>query len=313
MTDLKAEVHKSEIYTQGYEKWEGDRAHHFPVWFLMGKTVLRNVVTPGGCLSRLLLIFGFVVPLAIYFFFAFISTLVLYQGESLKDYALFRVAWDFVQQTGINLKSVVQSYVLGPSMIFIPLFMVFYGSQLISKDKAANAMQVYFSKAISRTDYVLGKLFAVGVFTAITSLFPGAMILICGLLFTNDHVQYLADAWYLPILIVVFWLMLTLVYGAITLLFSSFFNKSYMAAVAIVAFPMFCTVFSALLTAIFGSSGLFEGLNWYWSFWVLGSALFSLEVDSWSVIIWRAMDLVLISSIAFYMIYGKIKPVEVVS
>ena len=303
----------SEIYAQGYEKWDEDRAFYIPSWLLIGKAVLRNVMQPSGCLGWLIFL-AFCITLGIYYFFVVMSSFAHFQYENLKNSEAFSIFATFLDQSGIDLEviDIVKGFTLVQSMIIIPLLMIFYGAQLISKDKAANALQVYFAKAISRFDYVAGKLFVIGFITSLTTLIPGAMVVVIGLFFNTDLTEFLAQAWYVPILVIVYWVMWTVVFGAITLLFSAMFDKSYMAAVAIIGFMGFCTVFALLLERIIGSNGLVDGLNWFWSFWVLGGALFNLEVESWSIIIWRVIDLSIISAFGYYLIFKKINPVEVI-
>jgi len=303
----------SEVYSQGYEKWEGERTHFIPPWLLMGKTVLRNVLAPSGCLAWFVFL-PFIVYVCIVYFQTFMTAFVHFQVDNLKDSEYFGFLADFVIQSGLELKvKDLPTYTYRVhTMIFCPLVMIFYGGQLISKDKASNALQVYFSKAISRTDYVLGKFFAIAVLTAMMTLVPGAIILLVGLFFNTDLPAYMAQAWYVPLLVGGHWVMLTLVYGSITLVFSSFFNKGYMAAVGIVGFLCFCIVFSMMASALFGAVDMLAGINWFMSTWHLGSQLYNLDVESWSLVIWRVFDLVAICGVAIFLIYRNINPVEVI-
>ena len=308
----ETEPKTSQIYAQGYEKWDGERGYSEPVWFLIGKTVLRNVTTPTGCLSRLILIFLFIIPIGIYYFGLFAITIGHFQLKNLENSERFQFLAEFVKSQNFTVSDLNQFFSLGPSMVFVPMAMIFFGAQLISKDKQANALQVYFSKAVSRMDYVLGKFFAVGVMTAMVTLIPCVVILVLGLVFTTDHQTYFLQAWHTPILSLTFWLFLTLLYGSITLVFSSFFDKSYMAAVGIIGFLVFCMVFSQIAIVIFGATDMLNGLNWYMSTYYLGTSLFNLDAEYWGPLIWRILDAGAICALAIYFIFKKINPIEVI-
>ena len=316
MTDksfIEPREQQSQIYQQGYEKWSGEREYFIPPWLLIGKTVLRNVFTHSGCLGRLFFIFVVIIPMGIYYFFALGSTFTFFQAENLKDLQFFSIFSQILQQLpDISVGQINKSFVLIPSLVFTPIAMVFYGSQLISKDKAANALQVYFSKAISRWDYVLGKYFAVGVMTASVTLVPSAMILGVGLVFTTDYVLFFQQSWYIPFLTITYWAILTLVYGSITLAFSAMFSKSYMAAVGIIGFQIFCAVLSFLLIQIFGATDFLNGFNWAFSLWGLGSSIFDLSIESPSATFWRLIDMGLIAAAGVVVVFRKINPVEVI-
>ncbi len=305
---------KSEIYAQGYEKWEGSRGRALPPWLLIAKAGFKNVVKPSGCLGRFLFIFGFIIPLGNYYFIVIVGSLARFQIENLKKYEFFRQMALTLNREAFDLTEAVihMNNILWPSLVFSLAGMIFYGAQLISKDKQANALQVYFSKAISRTDYVLGKFLAVGFLTSIVSLIPSALILFLGLLFTTDHVAFLAESWYVPILSGLYWIFLTLTIGSITLYFSSCFNKSYMAGVGIIGFLIFCWVFSQILVFIFGSSDFLEGLAIPMSMHAVGEVIYKLKVSSLSAVAWQVFDLILICGAMIYLTFRNIQPVEVV-
>ena len=281
---------------------------------MIGRAVLRNVLAPSGCLGWLVFIFIFIIPTGVYYFNITMGSLAQFQLENLKDSEYLGFLANFIIQSGIELSvlDINKHFILIPSLIFCPVAMVFFGSQLIAKDKAANALQVYFSKAISRMDYVLGKFFAVGVMTAAYSLVPTVLILTIGLFFNTDLVGFMSQSFYIPLLSMAYWLLLTLVLGSVTLVFSALFNKSYMAAVGLIGFPIFCLVMSFLLVSIFGATDLLNGLNWFMSIFHIGWDLFSLSVDNWNALFWRLFDLAVLVSLAIFIIFKKINPVEVI-
>lgn len=300
----------SEIYSQGYEKWEGERFRARPVWYLIGTSAVRNLLASSGCLARALFIVFFV----IYYFLVGASTIFRAQWHTITQWEFLRELGRSFDPTRLGLQEVSyhKIYTLYPSLFFCTLVMVFYGSQLISKDRQANALQVYFSKAVSRLDYVLGKYFAVGMMTSLTTLVPSAMILVLGLLLNPNRADFLAQSWFIPIVAVAFWLLLTLVLGSIILFFSASFDKGYLAAVSFIGFLFFAMVSSGLLSLIFGHRYFLDGLNWGFGIVHIGTAIFDRSVPNWAETGWKLFDLLLIAGVFGALIFRKIRPVEVV-
>ena len=309
---------KSEIYAQGYEKWEGQRDYAVQPWWLIAKAGFKNVVTPSGCMGRFVFIFLFIIPLGNYFFLVISGNIARFQYDNLKKSEIFgelaQGLASMFSQANIDPSeaAIHMGYILYSSIVFGIAGMIFYGAQLISKDKWANALQVYFAKAISRTDYILGKFLAVGFLTAIVSLLPSAVILVLGIVLIPEKWPFILESWYVPVLTGSYWVLLTTVLGSITLFFSSIFNKAYMSSVGIIGFSFFSFVFSKLLVFIFGSSNFLKGLDWISGLINVGESIFLLKVENWGLLIWQVIDLSVICVVFIYLIYRNVRPVEVI-
>lgn len=300
----------SEIYGQGYEKWEGVRNHARPAWFLIGTSAIRNLLMSSGCLARSLFIVFFV----IYYFWVNAQTIFRTQWETISQWEFLRDIGRSFDPSSLGVEEIFyhKMNTLYPSLFFCTLVMVFYGSQLISKDRQANALQVYFSKAVSRLDYVLGKFFAVGIMTSLTTLVPSAMILIVGLVLSPDRAEFLAQSWFIPFVAVAYWLLLSSVLGSVILFFSSSFDKGYLAAVSFIGFLFFAMVTSGLLMLIFGHRFFLEGLNWGAGLVHMGTVIFDREVTNWAETGWKLFDLLIITGVCGSLVFRQIRPVEVV-
>ena len=300
----------SQIYAMGYEKWEGRRDRALPAWFLIGRHSLTNLVSSSGCFSRMLFGIFFV----IYYFMLILWNLAHFQMDNLVKYPFFKGLAEAIKAAGLDSEAVYHKYwILYPSLAFTCFAMLFYGSQLISNDKRANAMQVYFSKAISRLDYFLGKFFAIGIITAMVTLVPSALILGMGVVLTTNHTAFFTDSWYIPFLTGAYWLVLTGALGCTTLMFSSFFTKSYMAGVSIIGFLLFFSVFSVLMTQVLGAGDMMGGTDWLSSLMNVGEVIYDLKVRDWPKFIWQVIDLGVLMAACTYLIFRNIRPVEVVS
>ncbi len=317
---------KSEIYAQGYEPWQGERGYTDPVErvlhhpaILIGVTSLRNAFTHSGCLGKTFFTLAFLFPMAIYFFLVVVGSIARFQLDALKGSETFgqiaEALSDALSAASIERTeaAIHMNNVLFPSLIFCLPAMIFYGAQLVSKDKAANALQVYFSKAISRFDYVLGKFLAVGAITSLFTLVPSALILMLGLVLSTNFWEFLQQSWYIPFLSGIYWVILTLILGSVTLFFSACFNKFYMASVGIIGFALFGWVASLLLGFIFGAPDMLTGLNWIRSIWDICHAVYKFEFDSGGLLFWQVVDMGLIITGCLAMLFKKIRPVEVIN
>lgn len=303
--------HKSEIYALGYEKWEGDRKPVTPAWVLIGTAGAKNVVSSSGCLAR----FAFIGVFFIYYFLLIGGCLVRYQMESLKQSEELAALVDVFSVVDFQYTEAEWhgGWIVYFALIINTFVMLFYGSQLISKDRAANALQVYFSKSLNRFDYMLGKFFSIGIFTSISTLLPSALILILGLMLSTNRLEYLSQAWFVPFLSIGFWLIITFFFGCVGLFFSSLFNKNFMAGVGFLGFFLFCAMASSIMEIALGSSAVLEGLNLYGTINYIGHGIFELGVESVSHGITRGIVSLVLCASLLVITTQRIKPVEVVS
>ncbi len=299
----------SQIYDTGYEPWEGDRSRAVPAWFLIGQSGLRNVVAASGCLGRTI----FIVYLVVYYAFIVLATILRHQATNLSKSESLSFLQPFAESLAkFSEASVHSTFIMRPAIGFLMLAMVFYGAQLIAKDKAANGLQVYFSKALDIRDYLLGKFLAVGAIVALVTLVPSLMMIGLGMVFTTEFVSFMREAWYIPLSAGLMWATFTLAFGSFTLFFSSCFTKTYMASVSFLGFMFISSIGSFLMRIIFGSHDLIAGFSWFSSLNNIGDALFRFEVMSTSALFWQCFDLVLICTAFIFFMFRNVRPVEVV-
>jgi len=304
---------KSQIYGGGYEAWKGERVPDLPTWLLIGKASVQNMLASSGCLSKLVLLI-FLVYVVGYYLLISLVTFSRHQVEALSRMERLSALEPVIRElASVTEAALHRTMILWPSLIFCILAMLVYGAQLISKDKAHNALQVYFSKAVSHVDYLVGKFFAIGVVVALVTLVPSALMIALGLVLTPDKMAFIADAWPVPIMTGVYWLVLTLGLGTFTLFFSSCFNKFYMAAISFVGFLMFSSVVSFLIRQLIGLKYMVSGFSWFISFLNIGKCIYTLDVGSWPTLTWQVIDLILVCGIFIWYLFRNIRPVEVVS
>lgn len=92
---------------------------------------------------------------------------------------------------------------LSQQVSFLPVVLVslYTGASAVASDSSAGALVVYFSKPLSRFDYVLGKLLPIAGATLFVTLVPALVLLTLQLALAPDFELFLSAPW-LPLAIV---------------------------------------------------------------------------------------------------------------
>jgi ABC-type transport system involved in multi-copper enzyme maturation permease subunit len=120
------------------------------------------------------------------------------------------------------------------------------GASLIARDVRHRALLMYFSRSITRTDYLLGKFLALVLFLLFVTLVPGLMLFLGQLgmgqerLSAGDRLADLGS-------IALHALILTVPMSAVVLAFSSATKRTYLAAILWVTFYFLSTTLSPTL------------------------------------------------------------------
>ncbi len=302
---------KSEIYSQGYRKWEGERKQHTPPWFLIGQAGIANIMDSSGKKTKFLFS-------ALFLFFyvgAFVVTVLRLQAAALRAVPAIAPFVEIIDQLNPNQPEMWwhAQMLSTPTATFAFIAMILYGSQLIAKDKAANALQIYFSKAVTRTDYLAGKLFSIGLILALATLGPSAVTLVVGLFVTPDFTLYLSQAWYVPFIVLAFWLFYTITYGAVILAFSASQTSSMRAAIMFFGFLMASELVPLLISQIIGANDFISALSWSDAVQGVGHALLNQEAADGGLFFWRCITVTIYTVVAMVFLSRRIEPVAVVS
>ena len=145
----------------------------------------------------------------------FIRVAHIYIATRLTDTAQFG---KFASQIQIN-PELFKTF-LNQQSFFILLIIVFAGAGLISKDKRFNALQLYFSKPLSKWDYLVGKFVIVGFYVFVISLLPALLLFLTKVLI-SENLSFLKQYYWVPFALLGFYLIITLIYGGLILALSS--------------------------------------------------------------------------------------------
>ncbi len=188
-----------------------------------------------------------------FFKFLFFSTLVpalftltmIYVSERLGDFAFLTNDTDALSFFEVNPVFFMR-YFSEWLLFMIVLLLVFCGAGLIADDLKYNSLQLYFSRPITKKDYVLGKASVIVFFLSLITVVPGLVFVVMKLLFAGSF-QFLRQFPWLPFSVVAYSAFIILFFTFYTLLLSSLNkNRRY---VAVLIFGLY--VFTDILFGIF--------------------------------------------------------------
>jgi hypothetical protein len=226
------------IKEKGYSHWEGELvAKKFPWW----------PITRFGIRSTFrkkffkFFFFGSLMP-------ALVFLVGIYISERLEDFR-------FMIRQQENFLTVdpgyFRSYFSGDFLLFMMVaILVFCGAGLISDDLKHNALQLYFSRPLKKSQYFLGKASVVFFFLFIVTLVPGLVFFIMKLIFSGSLKFFGSYPW-LPLSIIGYSFLVTLFFALYTLFLSSLSQNRRYVAILIFAIYFFTDIIFNIFYGIF--------------------------------------------------------------
>jgi ABC-2 type transport system permease protein len=152
------------IHDQGYRRYEGRRVTHGRAWWVIARTTIQADLRRRWVLALLL----------------FAWTPFVVRGVML--YA----AANFPQAAALAPTPQAFREFLGLQDVFVFFVTIFIGAGLIADDRRANALQIYLSKPLTRTEYIAGKLAVLLVFLGFVTWLPAMLLLLLQVLFSGS-------------------------------------------------------------------------------------------------------------------------------
>jgi ABC-type transport system involved in multi-copper enzyme maturation permease subunit len=228
------------VREKGYYHWEGKLAEsRFPWWPITRTGILLAFKRRG---FRFLFAGNFL-PAVVFLTFIYIS-------ENLENFKfMVRGSERLINITPGSFKY----YLAHPAFLFLMIAMlVFAGSGLIADDLKHNSLQIYFSRPLSKRDYLLGKMAVIFFFILIVTLVPGVLVLIFKLVFSGSFRFFLDYPW-LILSITAYSLLLSLFLAFYTLLLSALSKQSRYVMILIFMTYLFSDILYGILYVIFRS------------------------------------------------------------
>jgi ABC-2 type transport system permease protein len=220
------------IHDQSYRHYAGNKAMPGRSWTVIAWAGIKNMVRKRTFLG--LLIFAW---------FPFIVRAVqLYISANFAQAALFAPTAETFRQF------------LEQQDFFVFVITVYVGAGLIANDRRANALQIYLSKPLMRSEYIAGKLAVLFVFLTLVTLVPALLLLLLQVMFAGSFAFVQKNLFLFPAITVASILQVML--ASFTILALSSLSKSArFVAIMYVGILFFTKAVFGVLYAITGSSG----------------------------------------------------------
>lgn len=150
---------------------------------------------------------------------------------------------------------------------------------LIARDVHTRAFLLYFSRPLSRVEYVLGKLSVVAAYVFLISAAPALVLYVLAVLLSPPELAIVSSTWDLPLRILLASLVLVLPTATLTLAFSSLTSRAMYAGFAWFAVWFLGIIAYGVLSAgVSGLSADWSLLSLYHTLGKVQTAVFGLPV-----------------------------------
>ncbi|MEM8678256.1 MAG: ABC transporter permease subunit [Planctomycetota bacterium] len=316
------------VNSLGYRSWEGAKTQPWHRPLVIATAGIRRAWQIGWL--RRLVFFAFLPSL----FFAagfFMMEQAIVNKDLLRNMRMFVPENEFaygVQELidSGNLTAArheIWSWLLltffrSPQAVMVVLVVGLIAPPLISQDIRSRAFLLYFSRPISRTEYLLGKFFTVWFYLALISMIPALGLYLLGILL-SPHVGVVTATWDLPLRIVAASAVLAVPAAAVSLCLSSMTQESRYAAFAWFAMWILGWVSFGIMSAAETISRDFpdpEAIRNRWSLFSPYHIIYDVQnwvfgVEPFSEIKWAAFILAAVTLISLFTLARNItKPMR---
>ena len=163
------------IHDQGYRRYGGGKARG-QGWVVIARAGIRTFLGKKAFLGLLLMAW----------FPFFVRAVQIYASANLPQAAFLTPTTETFRQF------------LGQQEIFVFFITVYVGAGLIANDRRANALQIYLSKPLTRTEYIFGKLAVLAVFLLLVTWVPAIVLLIVQIAFAGNFAFFRNNAFLFP-------------------------------------------------------------------------------------------------------------------
>ena len=284
------------VYKRGYERYQGELEGRRQRFLVLPRYAFRQMFRQR--LTILILIAALIYPLFCAAFIYLVNGVDLLNqfGTSLQGFLT------------IDGKSFM--YFIKVQSVFAIFLAALTGPGLISPDLTNNALPLYFSRPLSRTDYVVGRLTAPAALLSLITWVPGLLLFLFQAAVAEG--TWGMDNWRIGVgMFVGFWLWIC--FCSLVALVSSAYVK--MRAIAGGLVLGFFFILSGISTMI---NGVFRGtwgslLNPAWITQRLCHAMMGTEAPPGSGVAASILALMVFFLLLIFVLERKLRPVEVVS
>jgi ABC-type transport system involved in multi-copper enzyme maturation permease subunit len=221
------------IHDQSYRRYRGGKAMPGQAWLVIARAGIMKMIRKRAFLGLLM--------------FAWMPFLVravqIYVTANYPQVAMFAPTAETFRQF------------LEQQDFFVFIMTIYVGAGLIANDRRANALQIYLSKPLMRTEYIFGKAAVLFAFLLFVTLVPGLLLLLLQVMFAGSFAFLKKNLFLFPAITVASVLQVML--ATFTMLALSSLSKSARYVGILYAGILFFTaaIYGAML-AITGSTRL---------------------------------------------------------
>jgi ABC-2 type transport system permease protein len=277
------------IHDQGYRRYRGLRAPTGRSWAVIASAGIRTFLGRKAFLGLLL----------ISWFPFFVRAVQIYASANLPQAA-------FLAPTPETFRQFLEQ-----QEIFVFFITVYVGAGLIANDRRANALQIYLSKPLTRTEYVFGKLAILMTFLLLITWVPAIVLLIVQIAFAGNFTFFRNNLFLFPA-ITVFSFVEVVMVSAAMLALSSLSNSSRYVGILYAALIFFSQALYGVLTFATGGSAV-SWVSFSANLTQVGNAIFRLppRYDTpWPLSLLMIVGLVVVSGL---ILERRVRGVEVVA
>ncbi len=221
----------SPIHDQSYRHYGGGRAIPGRSWTVIAWAGIKTMIRKRAFLG--LLIFG----------------LAPFLARAVQMW----ISSNYPQAAILNPTPETFRQFLEQQDFFVFVITVYVGAGLIANDRRANALQIYLSKPLMRSEYILGKLAVLFTFLALVTFLPAMLLLWLKVMFDGNFTFLRSNLFLIPAITV--GSLLQVVLASFTMLALSSLSKSARyVGILYVGITFFTSAIYGVLYMITGSS-----------------------------------------------------------
>jgi ABC-2 type transport system permease protein len=221
------------IHDQSYRRYRGGKARPGRAWSVIASAGIRAMIRKRTFLGFLLFAWA---PFIVHAVQIYLTT-------------------NYPQFTPLAVTAQTFRDFLGRQDFFVFVITIYAGAGLIANDRRANALQIYLSKPLSRTEYIAGKAAVLFAFLLLVTWVPAILLLFLQVLFRGSFDFMKANLYLFPAITVAAFLQ-SLLATFTMLALSSLSKSSRYVGILYAGIVFFTGAIYAAMYAITGSSSL---------------------------------------------------------
>jgi len=261
------------IHSLGYRSWEGPLSSENSRWTVIAaigirrawqSMWLRRIVffawVPGVIMAMMIYLFEQAIAKGNPSAFAYSGLIDMFLGridsESLRRSVASstQMSQDLVAYRHQFWCSLLQALYQRSQVIVLILVVGITAPPLISQDMRSRAFLLYFSRPISRTQYILGKAATIACYVLVISFLPGMTLYVAGVLLSPD-ISIVLDTWDIPLRVVGATITMVVPTTCLGLMLSSLTTETRFASFAWFSVWVFGLVSNVVTSAFVATGG----------------------------------------------------------